>query len=219
MSERARPDPPIDLSTGRLEAFSDAVIAVLMTILALGLVAPTSTDGATVREAARVGLPIYVLAFVNLAIWWNNHHHLLRATDRINGAVMWANMALLFCLSLLPVASQWAHIGLHEPSPAVFFGIVSVAAAVCYSLLVRSIVAANGRDSHVARSVRGDRKGLVSLVLYALGVVVAAVSGVGYAAWAAYVIVAIIWVVPDRRFLRVHTDDGDAADSAPRHPM
>ena len=144
MSERARPDPPIDLNTGRLEAFSDAVIAVLMTILALGLVAPTSTDRVTVREAARVGLPIYVLAFVNLAIWWNNHHHLLRATDRINGAVMWANMALLFCLSLLPVASQWAHIGLHEPSPAVFFGIVSVARIVSESMIVLSLNGISG---------------------------------------------------------------------------
>jgi uncharacterized membrane protein len=204
----ARPDPPIDLGTQRLEAFSDAVIAVIMTILALGLRPPAGDDLAAVRAELVPSLPVYLLAFVNLAIWWNNHHHLLRATERINGAVMWANMALLFFLSLIPVATQWAHDAkLSTQGPAAFFGIVSVGAAVSYSLLVRAIVAANGPDSHVARSVHGDRKGLVSLGLYALGVLSAVVSGKGYVSWVLYVIVAVIWLVPDPRFLHDHSDD------------
>jgi uncharacterized membrane protein len=204
---KARPEPPIDLGTQRLEAFSDAVIAVIMTILALGLRPPAGDDLAAIRFELLPSLPVYLLAFVNLAIWWNNHHHLLRATDRISGAVMWANMALLFCLSLIPVATDWAHEAkLSTQGPAAFFGLVSVGAAVSYSLLVRAIVAANGPDSHVARAVRGDRKGLVSLGLYGLGVVLALVNGKGYASWVLYVAVAVIWLVPDRRFLHDHAD-------------
>jgi uncharacterized membrane protein len=218
MRERDRREPPIQLTTERLEAFSDAVIAVIMTVLAIGLVPPDGTDGRSVIEAARHYLPTYVLAFANLAIWWNNHHHLLRATERISGAVMWANMALLFCLSLIPVAVEWARIGLKEPSPAAFFGIVSVAAAVSYSILVRSIVIANGRDSFVGRSVHGDRKGTLSLALYLLGVVAAVTSGTGWISWGVYVVVAIIWLVPDRRFLHDHPDD-DGSGSATSHPV
>jgi TMEM175 potassium channel family protein len=120
---------------------------------------------------------------------------------------MWANMALLFFLSLIPVAVEWARIGLHEESPAAFFGIVSVAAALSYSVLVRSIVAVNGHDSLVARSVHGDRKGTASLALYLLGVAAAIVSSAGWISWALYVVVAIIWLVPDRRFLHDHPDE------------
>jgi uncharacterized membrane protein len=208
---------PLELTTERLEAFSDAVIAVIMTILALELRPPAGTSKDAI-EAAIPGLLIYVLAFVNLAIWWNNHHHLLRATDRINGAVMWANMGLLFFLSLIPVATEWAReIGIKEPGPPAFFGLVSLAAAVAYSVLISTIVRANGPDSRVARSLHGDRKGRASLVLYAIGVVAAIATGAGYISFALYAVVAIIWLVPDRRFLHEHPQDG--AGSAPGHPM
>jgi uncharacterized membrane protein len=202
----------IDLSTERLEAFSDAVIAVIMTILALQLRPPEGMTEEAIR-AAIPGLLIYVLAFVNLAIWWNNHHHLMRATQRINGAVMWANMALLFFLSLIPVATEWITAQwspgyvLSWGAPAAFFGMVSFAAAIAYSVLVRTIVRANGPDSLVARAVHGDRKGNVSLVLYAAAIVAAIVSKAGWISFGLYIAVAIMWLIPDRRFLHEHTDD------------
>jgi len=148
MSEPTRSAAPFDLTTERLEAFSDAVIAVIITILALGLELPSSTSWLAIREQVGSFL-IYILAFVNLAIWWNNHHHLLRATTRINGAVMWANMALLFFLSLIPVATQWLRTA-HQPKPAAFFGLVSFCAGIAYSVLIRTIIRANGPDSVVA---------------------------------------------------------------------
>jgi uncharacterized membrane protein len=212
MSEPSRSEEaPFNLTTERLEAFSDAVIAVIITILALGLEFPKDTSWTAVRD--RVGpFLIYVLAFVNLAIWWNNHHHLLRATTRINGAVMWANMALLFFLSLIPVATQWLR-SAFEPKPAAFFGLVSVCAGIAYSVLVRTIVRANGPDSVVARSVHGDVKGLVSIALYGGGVAIAVISGLislgtaNLGTWipiALYIVVAVMWLVPDRRFLHDH---------------
>lgn len=223
MSDPARSDAPFDLTTERLEAFSDAVIAVIITILALGLQIPTDTSWTTIRDHVGPFL-IYVLAFVNLAIWWNNHHHLLRATTRINGAVMWANMGLLFFLSLIPVATEWLRNDF-EAKPAAFFGIVSLCAAVAYSVLVRTIIRANGRDSVVARSLHGDTKGLVSIGLFAGGVAIATLSAwipIGEAAAAGlsvalYVAVAIIWLIPDRRFLHDHAADG--SDSPPGHPQ
>jgi uncharacterized membrane protein len=214
MSDPARSDAPFDLTTERLEAFSDAVIAVIITILALGLEIPRDTSWMAIREQVGSFL-IYVLAFVDIAIWWNNHHHLLRASTRINGAVMWANMALLFFLSLIPVATAWLR---HDfaAKPAAFFGIVSLCAALAYSVLVRTIIRANGPDSVVARSIHGDTKGLVSIGLFTAGVAIATLSAwvpMGGAAealpLACYVAVAIIWLIPDRRFLHDHTEVGD----------
>jgi TMEM175 potassium channel family protein len=228
MSERHGGRLPLELTTERLEAFSDAVIAVIMTILALELRPPDGTSKEAISGAVP-GLLIYVLAFVNLAIWWNNHHHLLRATERINGAVMWANMALLFFLSLIPVATEWVrNVGLREPDtpgPPAFFGIVSLAAAIAYAVLTATIVRANGADSLVARSLHGNAKGIVSVALYAIAVVAAIATGVGYISYALYVGVAIIWIVPDRRFLHDHPDgddehaDRESGGSAPGHPV
>lgn len=220
MSEPTSSEAPFDLTTERLEAFSDAVIAVIITILALGLEFPHDTQWSTIRDDLGPFL-IYVLAFVNLAIWWNNHHHLLRATARINGAVMWANMALLFFLSLIPVATQWLRTAF-EPKPAAFFGLVSFCAGIAYSVLVRTIVRANGPDSVVARSVHGDVKGLRSIAMYGAGVLIAWASAAGtfgklhIGTWsittnpgvwipvALYIAVAVMWLVPDRRFLHDH---------------
>jgi uncharacterized membrane protein len=161
---------------------------------------------------------IYVLAFVNIAIWWNNHHHLLRATTRIDGAVMWANMALLFFLSLIPVATQWLR-DAAEPKPAAFLGLVLLCAGISYSLLVRTIIRANGPDSVVARSVHGDAKGLASIGLYSAGVGIAVLSAWitidhrNYGTWipiVLYIAVAVMWLIPDRRFLHDHTPATDA---------
>jgi TMEM175 potassium channel family protein len=189
----------VTIGVGRLEAFSDAVMAVIITITALTLRPP---DDAT-WEAVRARLPellIYVLSFTFVAIYWNNHHHLLRATRRISGGVMWSNMALLFSLSLIPVVTEWLRDEYREPFAAASFGIVALLAAICYTFLVRSIVRVNGRDSLVATAIASDVKGNVSLVLYALGVGLAVVSV--WISYALYAIVAVMWLVPDRRLSR-----------------
>jgi uncharacterized membrane protein len=198
MTEQERSDAAqIEMGSERVEAFSDGVMAVIITILALELRPP---NGFTLR-ALQDELPslfIYVLAFTFIAIYWNNHHHLLRATTRINGAVMWANMLVLFCLSLIPVVTEWLRDFYRHPIPAASFGIVGLAAALSYTALVRSIIRANGRESAVARAIASDVKGYVSLVMYAAGVGLAFV-----AVWIAYVLyaaVAVMWLIPDRRF-------------------
>ncbi len=190
----------IELGTGRLEAFSDAVFAVIMTIMALTLKAPEGHTWADVRDDLLPGLIVYSLSFTMVGIYWNNHHHLLRAALRINGAVMWANLLLLFCLSLVPVMTVWVREEYEYPLPAVGYGLVAIVAAVAYSFLVRTLIRVNGRDSAVARAVGSDLKGYASLVMYAAGVVLAFVSP--WIAYALYVAVALIWFVPDRRFAR-----------------
>jgi uncharacterized membrane protein len=190
----------------RLEAFSDAVMAVIITILALGLHPPDHTTRTAVREALP-GLFIYVLSFLFIAIYWNNHHHLLRVTRFISGAVMWANMLLLFCLSLVPVAAEWLRTDQTDPFSVAFFGLVGLAAALSYTWLVRAIIRANGRDSEVALAVRSDVKGNISLALYALGVALA-IPGLWAAAYACYAAVAVIWLIPDRRFTHEHDAGG-----------
>jgi uncharacterized membrane protein len=182
--------------TDRLEAFSDGVMAVIITLMAFNVKPP---DAATF-PALRAELPellVYVLSFVIIGTYWNNHHHLLRATDRMNGAVMWSNLHLLFWLSILPIATGWVGHFPNSAIPAAAYGVLGLASAVAYWILVRTIITANGKDSRVARGIRGDVKGKVSLVLYALGVGLAFLSP--YAAYAAYVVVGIMWFVPDRR--------------------
>lgn len=198
------------MGAGRLEAFSDAVMAVIITLLAFELSPPADVTGEAIR-ASLPGLFIYVLSFLFVAIYWNNHHHLLRASDRISAGVMWANMLLLFCLSLIPVSAEWlgnAYKGENaDPtSPAAFFGIVGLAAALAYTWLVRALIRANGRDSAFARAIHADFKGNVSLGLYAAGVALASVSA--YLAYACYAAVSVIWLIPDRRFTHIHADDG-----------
>jgi uncharacterized membrane protein len=218
MTSRDRDTTPIDLSTQRLEAFSDAVIAVIITILALGLRPPDATTRTSVVDWLP-NLLIFLLSFAFIAIYWNNHHHLLRATTRISGGVMWANMGLLFCLSLIPVATEWIHLRGGDPLPAACFGIVSLMAALAYTVLVRTIIRANGRRSLVGTAIHADLKGNISLGLYAAGVAVTAVPDDLLApiakvriAYALYATVAVMWLVPDRRFLHEHggTDAVDA---------
>jgi uncharacterized membrane protein len=182
--------------TDRLEAFSDGVMAVIITLMAFNVKPPD----ATTVTALRADLPellVYVLSFVIIGTYWNNHHHLLRATDRMNGAVMWSNLHLLFWLSILPIATGWVGHFPDERLPAAVYGVLGLASALAYWILVRAIISANGKDSRVAKGIRGDVKGKLSLVLYALGVGLAFWSP--FAAYAAYVVVGIMWFVPDRR--------------------
>jgi uncharacterized membrane protein len=183
----------------RLEAFSDGVMAVVITIMAFGLEVPKETTWHALAHQLP-SLLVYVLSFTIIGIYWNNHHHLLRATERINGWVMWANLHLLFWLSLLPVATKWVGQRHDANLPASVYGIVALGAAVAYGILVQAIVRTNGPHSAVATAVRSDFKGNASIVLYVAGVGLAWVNP--WIAYALYITVAVIWFVPDRRFSR-----------------
>ena len=184
------------MSKTRLEAFSDGVIAILITIMVLELKVPHGDDLHALQSLVPVFLA-YVLSFVYIGIYWNNHHHMLHACQVIDGGVLWANLHLLFWLSLVPVATEW--VGEHPQAklPAAVYGIILFCAAIAYTILQARIVRVNGPESLLAKAVGKDRKGKVSLLLY--------VAAIG-AAWvlpllsyALYVFVALIWLVPDRR--------------------
>ncbi len=182
--------------TDRLEAFSDGVMAVIITLMAFSIPIPGGPSGAALR-ASVPHLLVYVLSFVMVGIYWNNHHHLLRATEHIDGSVMWSNLFLLFWLSLMPLVTAWVGRYPRHTAPAVAFGAVALGAAVAYSLLVRRIIRVNGRDSAVARSIGTDRKGYLSLALYTSGVGLAFVTP--WLSYAFYAAVAVLWFIPDRR--------------------
>jgi uncharacterized membrane protein len=199
VKDQQRSGRSLELGTARVEAFSDGVIAVIITIMALELRAP---DGASL-DAVRQRLPgllVYVLSFVIIGIYWNNHHHLLRAAERISGAAMWANLFLLFWLSLIPVLTEWLRDEYRHALPAAAYGAVQLAAGIAYAILVRALIRANGRDSAVAQAIGSDVKGYASLVLYAAGVGLAFVSP--WISFALYAAVAMTWFIPDRRFTR-----------------
>jgi uncharacterized membrane protein len=199
MREQQRSGRLLELGTARVEAFSDGVIAVIITIMALELRAPDGASLDAVRERLP-GLLVYVLSFVIIGIYWNNHHHLLRAAERISGAAMWANLFLLFWLSLIPVLTEWLRDEYRHALPAAAYGAVALAAGVAYAILVRALIRANGRDSAVAQAIGSDVKGYASLVLYAAGVGFAFVSP--WISYAFYVVVTMMWFIPDRRFTR-----------------
>ena len=182
--------------TDRLEAFSDAVMAVIITIMAFNVKPP----GAASLSAVRASLPellVYVLSFAIIGTYWNNHHHLLRATHRMSAGVMWSNLHLLFWLSLFPVATGWVGLFPGDPVPAAFYGVVGLASAFAYWILVRAIIRANGADSQVARRIGSDLKGKLSPVLYAAGIGLAFATSIG--ADVVYAAVAAMWLIPDRR--------------------
>jgi TMEM175 potassium channel family protein len=179
-----------------MEAFSDGVIAIIITIMVLELQQPKGTDLATLRDLLPV-LAAYVLSFIYVAIYWNNHHHLLHACDRINGAILWANMHLLFWLSLVPFVTAW--VGAHRDAslPAALYGVVLMMAGVAYIVMEQLMIRENGPQSVLARSLGGDRKGKLSLAGYAVAIVLAFVSP--RLAELVYALVAVMWIVPDRR--------------------
>ena len=183
----------------RLEAFSDGVIAILITILVLELRAPHEADwGALVPLAPQ--FLTYVLSFVMLGIYWNNHHHLLQAAGGISGAILWANLHLLFWLSLVPFVTGWMGENHFVAVPTALYGVVMLCAGVAYVILVRAIIAQQGPHSRLQEAVGKDVKGIVSPIIY----IVAIASAFFYPAiaQALYVVVALIWLVPDRRIER-----------------
>ena len=194
------------MNTGRLEAFSDGVVAILITIMVLELKVPHDPTLAGLGALAPV-LWTYVLSFVYLGIYWNNHHHMLHATTRVNGAILWANLHLLFWLSLVPFVSGWMGENHLAPLPTAMYGAVMWLSAIAYTILQATIIADQGPDSVLKKAVGGDGKGKVSLVIYTIAIPLAFVST--WASFALYVLVAMIWFIPDRRIETVtrHTPD------------
>lgn len=184
------------MGKNRLEAFSDGVIAILITIMVLELKVPHGDDLATLAPLYPVFLS-YVLSFVYLGIYWNNHHHMLHASHQVTGAILWANLHLLFWLSLIPFATGWMGENHFAPAPAALYGLVLLMAAVAYGILQRLIIAAQGRDSILQKAVGRDWKGKVSPLLYAIAIPLAFWSQ--WLSVALYVLVAVMWLVPDRR--------------------
>jgi uncharacterized membrane protein len=188
------------MSKGRLEAFSDGVIAILITIMVLELRVPEETGLAALRPLIPTLLS-YLLSFVFLGIYWNNHHHLFQAVQSVDGRVLWANLHLLFWLSLIPFVTAW--MGEHQfaPWPVALYGVVLLLAALAYYILTRALIALHGTESALGTAVGGDFKGRLSLALYAAAIPLAFLNA--WLAWALYVVVAVIWLVPDRRIEKV----------------
>ena len=197
------PGSPGESETGRLEAFSDGVLAVIITIMALELKAPESGEWSDLK-ARLPALLVYILSFTFVGIYWNNHHHLLRAARRVTPGVMWANLHLLFWLSLIPVLTEWVGEHYTKDAPAATYGFVLLCAAVAFTILTRAIIRADGSSSLVATAIGSDTKGRVSLLAYAAATVLAFVSP--WITYALFVAVAVMWFIPDRRFSQVSTD-------------
>jgi uncharacterized membrane protein len=184
------------MTKGRLEAFSDAVIAIIMTIMVLELKAPASDA----FEALHHEWPVfvaYVLSFLYLAIYWNNHHHMLHASKHVTGGVLWANMHLLFWLSLVPFGTAWLGEHPFSPGPVAVYGVLLLMAAISYTVLQYVLVRVNGKESALAKALGNDLKGKASVVLYAVAVGLSFVAPM--ISCILYAVVALIWLVPDRR--------------------
>jgi uncharacterized membrane protein len=184
------------MSKTRLEAFSDGVIAILITIMVLELKIPHGDDLAALRALLPIFLT-YVLSFVMLGIYWNNHHHMLHLTERSTGSILWANLHLLFWLSLFPFVTSWMGDNHSAVVPTASYGVVGLGSAIAYTILQTRIIAAEGPHSKLAAAVQSDLKGKASLALYAAAIGLAFVNQ--WFSDAIYVAVALIWLVPDRR--------------------
>ena len=188
------------MSKGRLEAFSDGVIAIIITIMVLELRTPHGADLATLAPLWPK-FASYAVSFVFLAVYWNNHHHMLQATRHVDGRILWANMHLLFWLSLFPFATAWTGESHFAPLPVAVYGVVQLFAGCAYYLLSQSLIARHGADSVLARAVGSDRKGRISMALYGVAVGVAFVAP--WISCAIFVGLMIMWLVPDRRIEKV----------------
>jgi len=184
----------------RLTAFSDGVVAIIITIMVLELKVPHGADWAALATLAPTFLS-YLLSFIYVGIYWNNHHHLLYAAERVNGAVLWANMHLLFWLSLIPFATGWMGENHFAPLPTALYGVALLMPAIAYYVLQSAIIGLHGRDGTLARALGGDFKGKISPVLYLTAIALSFVAS--WAALAIYVGVALMWLVPDRRIERL----------------
>ena len=188
------------MTKGRLEAFSDGVLAIIITIMVLELRVPHGEQLQSLRPLAPVFLS-YVLSFLYVGIYWNNHHHLLHAARHVDGWILWTNLHLLFWLSLFPFVTHWIGESVFAAWPLAVYGVVLLMAGFAYSLLVRALLARHGQDSVLAAAIGSDRKGYASLACYALGILLAS-TGYRWPAFAVYCSVAALWLIPDPRIAR-----------------
>lgn len=188
------------MPSGRTEAFSDAVIAIIITIMVLELHAPEGANWSDLRSLAPIFLS-YLFSFVYLGIYWNNHHHLFQAVERVDGKVLWSNLHLLFWLSLIPFTTAWMGENPFAGPPVALYGVVLLCAGLAYYLLAHALVATHGSASALAAALGSDAKGRASVLLYAIAVPLALVAA--WLALAIYVLVAVMWLIPDRRIERV----------------
>jgi uncharacterized membrane protein len=184
------------MSKGRLEAFSDGVFAVIITIMVLDMKVPRGTDLQALKSVVPVFL-CYVLSYLYVGIYWNNHHHLLQAADHVTGGILWANLILLFCLSFAPFTTAWMGENHYAPLPVAVYGAMLLSAGIAYFVLTRSLIAHHGKNSILATSIGKDWKGKASVLVYMLAIPLAFVRP--WLACAAYTFVAIMWLLPDRR--------------------
>lgn len=187
------------MSKNRLEAFSDGVLAIIITIMVLELKAPHSAEPAALRPLLPVFLS-YVMSFIYIGIYWNNHHHLLQAVKVVNGRILWANLHLLFWLSLVPFATAWMGENFFAPYPVAVYGATLLCAGVAYYIFELSLISTHGKDSILAKAIGKDKKGILSLLMYSVGVAVS--LRWPWVAYAIYVLVALMWLVPDPRIER-----------------
>jgi uncharacterized membrane protein len=187
------------MGKNRMEAFSDGVLAIIITIMVLEMKVPHGADFAALRPLLPVFLT-YVLSFIYLGIYWNNHHHMLHVTQHVSGAILWANLHLLFWLSLFPFVTGWMGENHFAVMPTALYGVILLMAAVAYWILQQAIIARHGRESLLAEAVGRDLKGKLSPVLYVIAIFAAFIAP--WVAGALYVLVAILWLVPDRRIER-----------------
>jgi uncharacterized membrane protein len=191
------------MRTGRLEAFSDGVLAIIITIMVLELPKPEGDHFADLAVSVP-GILGYLMSFVYVGIYWNNHHHLFQITQRVNGRVLWANLLLLFSLSLMPFSTAWMEETHFARDPVISYGVNLFAAALSYFVLYRAILSCEGPDSHVARAITSDTKERLSLLLYAAGIALAFLQPL--LGLVPFVVVALIWLVPDTRLERYITE-------------
>lgn len=191
------------MKTGRLEAFSDGVLAIIITIMVLGMSAPEDYHFEALKPIVPVFLT-YVLSFIYLGIYWNNHHHLLHAVNKVNGTILWANLNLLFWLSLFPFATDWMGKNHFEANPTAIYGIVLLMAAIAFKIMVYCVIKNEGKDSNVGKVYSKDKRMNLSLVLYALGVVISFFFPI--LSLAIYLAVALMWIIPDKRIEKTIND-------------
>lgn len=202
------------MSKGRLEAFSDGVIAIIITIMVLELTVPHEITIAALRPLIPIFLS-YVLSFINIGIYWNNHHHLLTATEQIDGRVLWANLHLLFWLSLVPFGTAWMGENNFALWPVIIYGIVLVFAGLAYQILTHTLLAIHDNDSALAIALGRDFKGKISVVIYLIALALAFVNP--WISCGLYVVVAAIWLIPDRRIEEAVTHDENSPEADRAH--
>ncbi len=203
------------MGSGRLEAFSDGVLAIIITIMVLEMKVPHSAELTTLKALAPVFLS-YVLSFIYVGIYWNNHHHLLHSVENVNGKVLWANTHLLFWLSLVPFGSGWMGENHFATWPVVVYGFILLMAGVAYFILSKALIGLHGKESTLAKAVGADKKGKISVVLCALGIGLCFINPL--LGFASYAVVAAIWFIPDRRIEEklVEEEDAEEKTSSPK---